>query len=523
MHQNYHFLQHLSRRLKQELVGKEIVTCFSQNKDELVIGFAAGERGFYIRAALTAHFSALSFPDDFKRARANSVNLFKQMIGQTVLDVVQHLNERSFFLKLSDDMLLLFKLFGNRSNIVLYQHGEPLHLFHKKFAADAELNPLEMDRPLPQNFAAFEAADGNLRKLYPTFGELPAEYLEQQNYSSATLEDKWELVQEVLEQLDNPEAYYIIRYKDKLRLSLLPMGEVVYSYPDPLEALNNYSRLYLSETGFTQQYEQAKQQLTKKLNGSQTVLEQTTQQLQEMRGNRSYSQTADILMANLSNIPPQAEEVTLYDFYNDQQRTFKLKRNETPQKQAEKLYRKAKNQHLEIQQLEEKAERKMEELILLESALQALAEVENYKELKTYLRDHAHLLSSKKQGQQQSPFRVFETEGYKILVGKSSQNNDELTQRHTYKDDMWLHAKDVSGSHVVIKHQAGKTIPGTVLEKAAQLAAWYSKRKHDSLCPVIYTPKKWVRKAKGAPAGAVIVEREKVLLVKPENPFEKRK
>ena len=64
-------------------------------------------------------------------------------------------------------------------------------------------------------------------------------------------------------------------------------------------------------------------------------------------------------------------------------------------------------------------------------------------------------------------------------------------------------------------------MPNTVLEKAAQLAAYYSKRKTDSLCPVIYTPKKWVRKPKGSAPGAVVVEREKVLLVKPENPFEK--
>lgn len=523
MHQNYHFLQHLSTRLSQLLVGKTVHTCFSQNKDELVIGLASGSAEFYIRAGLTSHFSALSFPSDFKRARANSVDLFEPMLGKKVLEVVQHQNERSFYLILSDGMLLLFKLFGNRSNVILYQQYEPPELFHKKFSADLELDPLHMHRQLPQNYDAFVAAAGNVRKLYPTFGELPSDYLEQQNYSSATLDDKWELVQALLEKLDNPEAFYIIRYKGKLRLSLLQLGEVIYTYPDPIEALNSYTRLYLSETGFEQQYAQAKLQLSKKLSGSQAVLAQATQQLQEMRNNRSYSQTADILMANLSTIPVQAEEVILYDFYTDQQRSFKLKRNETPQKQAEKLYRKAKNQHLEVQQLEEKAERKLEEIILLEDALHALSAVKNYKEFKVYQREYADLLSTKQQTLQQSPFRVFETEGYKILVGKSALNNDVLTQRHTYKEDIWLHAKDVSGSHVVIKHQAGKTIPTTVLEKAAQLAAYYSKRKQDSLCPVMYTPKKWVRKPKGSAPGAVIVEREKVLLVKPENPFEKKK
>ncbi|WP_276496801.1 NFACT RNA binding domain-containing protein [Pontibacter litorisediminis] len=521
MHLNFYFLRQLAQALKPKLTGMQVVTAFSQNKAELILGFARNGEELYIRAQLGPHFTSLSFPTEFKRARANTIELLQEMQGQTVEDVVQHQNERSFYLILSGGYLLLFKMFGNRSNIVLYQHGEAIKLFLKKFPADAELDPLHMDRPLQQNFAAFSAADGNLRKVYPTFGDVPLLYLEERGYSQATLEEKWELVQNMLDILEAPGAYYIIKLQDKLRLSLLPLGEVLYTYPDPLEAASNFTRLYLSETGFKRQYEQARQQLERKRHVTKTVMEQSEEKLQELRHNRSYSQTADVLMANLTNIPPRATEVELYDFYTDQTRTYTLKQNETPQKHAERLYRKAKNQHLEVKQLEEKVERKLEELIILEDALQALAEVEHYKQLKVFLREYNHLLGSKQQEQVQIPFRVFESEGFKILVGKSSQNNDELTQRHTYKEDMWLHAKDVSGSHVVIKYQAGKTIPNSVLEKAAQLAAYYSKRKSDSLCPVIYTPKKWVRKPKGAPAGAVVVEREKVLLVKPENPFAK--
>ncbi|GAB3532773.1 hypothetical protein GCM10027443_17070 [Pontibacter brevis] len=519
MHQNYYFFKQLTQALRPKLTGMQAATAFSQNKDELVLGFVRANEEFYIRALLTSHFSSLSFPADFRRARANTVELMEALQGHTVEDVVQHLNERSFYLRLSGGMLLLFKLFGNRSNIILYQGSEPLEMLHNKFDADADLNPLDMDRPLPQNYEAFAAVHGNIRKIYPTFGDIPAAYLAERNYTQQPLETQWELVQDMLELLEAPEAYYIIRYEGKLRLSLLPIGEIVHTYPEPLEALNNYTRFYLSETGYERQYEQAKQQLERKRQVTQAVLEKSEQKLQELRHDRSYSQTADVLMANLSNIPPRATEVALYDFYSDQQRVYTLKQNETPQKQAERLYRKAKNQHVEVKQLEQKTERKLEELIVLEDALQALAEVQDNKHLKQFLRDYSHLLSTKQQEQQEMPFRLFETEGYKILVGKSAKNNDELTQRHSYKEDIWLHAKDVSGSHVIIKHQAGKTIPSTVLEKAAQLAAYYSKRKNDSLCPVMYTPKKWVRKPKGAAPGAVVVEREKVLLVKPENPF----
>ncbi|TXK22566.1 DUF814 domain-containing protein [Pontibacter qinzhouensis] len=523
MHQNYYFLKQLSLQLPLKLVGKQLETCFSQNKDELILGFEGAGEEFFIRALLTSHFSALSFPSDFKRARANSVELFEPVLGQQVEAIVQHQNERSFYLRFTNNFLLLFKLFGNRANVVLYHEHQAIDLFHKKFGADLEMNPLHMDRPLQQNYAAFAAAEGNLRKIYPTFGDLPALYLAQQQYATQPLDEKWEMVQTLLEKLEQPDAYYITKLDGKTRLSLLPLGEVQNTFHNPIDALNDFTRSYLYETGFERQYEQARQHLEKKLNGTRTVLAQTELKLQELRHDRSYSQTADVLMANLTNIPPRAAEVELYDFYTDKNRSYKLKPDETPQKQAERLYRKAKNQHLEVKQLEEKAERKLEETIVLEDALAAIEAVDGFKSLKLFLREYAHILAGKQQAQPEIPFRLFESEGFKILVGKSARNNDVLTQKHAHKDDLWLHAKDVSGSHVVIKHQAGKTVPATVLEKAAQLAAYYSKRKTDSLCPVLYTPKKFVRKPKGSAPGSVVVEREKVLLVKPENPFERNR
>ncbi|MFM7855154.1 MAG: NFACT RNA binding domain-containing protein, partial [Flammeovirgaceae bacterium] len=113
------------------------------------------------------------------------------------------------------------------------------------------------------------------------------------------------------------------------------------------------------------------------------------------------------------------------------------------------------------------------------------------------------------------PYREFEFKGFKIWLGKNAEANDELTLKHSYKEDLWLHAKDVAGSHVLIKHQANKPFPKDVIERAAQLAAFYSKRKNDSLCPVTVTPKKFVRKRKGDAAGAVVVEREEVVMVEP--------
>jgi predicted ribosome quality control (RQC) complex YloA/Tae2 family protein len=76
----------------------------------------------------------------------------------------------------------------------------------------------------------------------------------------------------------------------------------------------------------------------------------------------------------------------------------------------------------------------------------------------------------------------------------------------------------VSGSHVLIKNGVNQPVPAKVLETAAQLAAFYSKNKTESLAPVIYTPVKFVRKVKGSAPGSVMVEKEKVILVQPLGP-----
>jgi predicted ribosome quality control (RQC) complex YloA/Tae2 family protein len=226
-------------------------------------------------------------------------------------------------------------------------------------------------------------------------------------------------------------------------------------------------------------------------------------------------------MANLSQIPAGATQVEVFDFYQDQPRVLKLKATETPQRTAQNLYRKAKNQKIETQQLQERVERRETEALWCLERLEELATITDLRVLRTWRKTHDLQPETKAKAATELPFKVFADSGFTILVGRNAQNNDLLTQRYAHKDDLWLHAKDVTGSHVVIRHKSGQVVPEPVVERAAQLAAWYSRRKNDSLCPVTVTPKKFVRKPKGAAPGAVAVERERVVLVVPANPFER--
>ena len=108
--------------------------------------------------------------------------------------------------------------------------------------------------------------------------------------------------------------------------------------------------------------------------------------------------------------------------------------------------------------------------------------------------------------------------GLKVLVGKNAKQNDELTAHVAKKEDIWLHARGVPGSHVVLQCGKRPNVPKEAIEQAAEIAAYFSDARPQPLAPVSYTRRKYVRKPKGADPGAVIVEREEVIMVRPKMP-----
>ena len=119
-------------------------------------------------------------------------------------------------------------------------------------------------------------------------------------------------------------------------------------------------------------------------------------------------------------------------------------------------------------------------------------------------------------------FRRYELDDmWFVLVGRNNQENDELTFHASAPTDLWFHAQHVSGSHVVLKSRGNPGAPpANILEQTAAVAAFYSKARHSGLVPVIYTRRKYVRKPRGARAGQVLCEREKMIVVAPALPEE---
>ncbi len=114
------------------------------------------------------------------------------------------------------------------------------------------------------------------------------------------------------------------------------------------------------------------------------------------------------------------------------------------------------------------------------------------------------------------PYRTVELDDWTILVGKSAADNDELSIRVARPKDMWLHAAGgTAGSHVLIQNPEGQVVPRNVLERAAELAAWYSKSRGAPRAEVHYCLAANVSKKRGAPRGQVMIKRFKRIKVKP--------
>ncbi|GAC1346548.1 MAG: NFACT RNA binding domain-containing protein [Ktedonobacteraceae bacterium] len=114
------------------------------------------------------------------------------------------------------------------------------------------------------------------------------------------------------------------------------------------------------------------------------------------------------------------------------------------------------------------------------------------------------------------PLHVQSRDGFTLLIGKNSRQNEEVTFHQATSNDVWLHARGVPGAHVIIK-AAGREIPLGTIEQAASLAAYYSQARGTTTAPVDYTLQRHVRHMKGGGPGMVIYERERTLYVAPES------
>jgi predicted ribosome quality control (RQC) complex YloA/Tae2 family protein len=126
--------------------------------------------------------------------------------------------------------------------------------------------------------------------------------------------------------------------------------------------------------------------------------------------------------------------------------------------------------------------------------------------------------SRPRRDQPRPPYRAFlGSSGARILVGRGAAHNDALTLHVARPRDLWLHAKGRAGAHVVVPLEKGRSCAPDVLVEAAHLAVHFSEAREERLVEVQYTPRRYVRKPRRSAPGLVVLDREKVIVLRRED------
>ncbi len=296
-------------------------------------------------------------------------------------------------------------------------------------------------------------------------------------------------------------------------------------FPQTIEALEALGEALLSQSGDAA-FESQRAQLAASIKAAR---KRTVRRLAAIAGDAArvaqattLRAHATLLSSNLHRAPRGSRSVTLTDYAQDPPTEVELHLDpaKTAREQAEAWFKQARRfdrgaklaaeRHaqtkIEIEGLE-----RLQEAVVAAADAAALAALEpQFAELR--LRMPSTGPREKADKKTRKPYR--ELRGFRervILVGRGAKDNDALTLMHARPFDLWLHARDVTGAHVVVPLDRDEACPPELLRDAALLAAHFSDARNEPHLDVIYVPRRYVRKPKGSPAGSVSTEREKVL------------
>ncbi len=235
-------------------------------------------------------------------------------------------------------------------------------------------------------------------------------------------------------------------------------------------------------------------------------------------------QLGDIVTANIHSIQRGQKVLQAEDFYDEDMKIIDIPLSEvlSPQQNAAKFYKDYTRMKNAERELKHQLEIGTGELAYLESVLEELSRADSeqaLEEIRQELQAGGYLRkdNSKKRIKQSKlqPIRFESTDGIGIYVGRNNRQNDELTFKLARKDDIWLHAQKVHGSHVIIAAN-GREVPDDTITQAAQLAAYHSEAAQGQNVAVDVTPVKQVKKPSGAKPGMVVYYTYRTVYVNPK-------
>lgn len=242
--------------------------------------------------------------------------------------------------------------------------------------------------------------------------------------------------------------------------------------------------------------------------------------------NKEYG---DLILSNIYKIKKGDKVLTTQNFYKDNEEvSIPLDLRFTPSDNAKQYFKKYTKQKRTFTLVDDQIEEINSSIDYLNSIMEAFrkcTEISEINEIKQELINEKYIKEKKvndlKTTKKSTPL-TYIFNGYKIFVGKNNIQNDHLTMKVAKPNDLWLHTKDIHGSHVIVVNESEKDIPIDVIEFASEIASYYSKGYMSNKVQVDYTYKKYVKKPSKAKSGFVIYTNQKSAFVTPNGHLENK-
>ena len=558
---HYFTLQALTKELEILLHGATVTEVFTQQRNELIVSLQLreGQRGVesvnqFLCTSINPNLNYIFVRDKFARAKKNSADLFNGIIGHTVASIGVHRNDRTVECALEGGWMLHVKLYNTAaSNILLvdmnnivreaFKHNKEIAgtLFtteQKGAGSRPAETAAEFGNALEDNAA--QTVFTALKRISPLFGSTYSrEVLHRMRCSEETLagslqrserENLFHEIQRAREEINRPLPTIYYRGGEAKILSIIPLQHMSGAQSELFESVNEAVKTFVLKSFHVTSMEAGKKILLRaikaELGRQRHALELRREGVSGSHRAEEYDYIANIIMANLQHLTKGTKEVELPDIFGDGKNVrVQLDPKLTPARNAEKYFDKARKARSASQEYEKHYGVIASQILLLEKLLLHLDACRTADQVKEFRHIYNRELTKMKliestKGEERLPFRVFTvTGGFEVWVGKSSANNDLLTMHYTKPSDLWFHVRGAGGSHTVLKVSKSNVMPSkkAVLE-AAGIAAYYSKMRTAGTVPVAYCERKYIRKPKHSMPGAVELEREKVVFVKPGLP-----
>ena len=305
------------------------------------------------------------------------------------------------------------------------------------------------------------------------------------------------------------------------------------------EAADAYFTSLLSGQAFDAKASAARSSLRKKISRQQKLLQELQKDLATHADAEQHKRIGDLLLANLGTARREGNRIKLIDYFVDDAPTIEVEIDEQltlPEEASRRfgLYSRSKRAVTQINARIEATRAELNNLKSQERTLEEIIEEHDEASLDRFVsvppasagvsqRELGSIPHTAGGRSKRIPGtrRYISSDGLEILVGRAAHDNDHLTFKIAKPNDLWLHASDYGGSHVVIRNPTRKDIPHRTIIEAAQLAAHFSQARKDPKVDVHYTQRKFISKPKGAKPGLVRMSRFKNITVEPKENLER--